>query len=58
MTGNDALRAALLELLLRPPLVRPGREHETARAYQDKAAVSHPEVAIVLRDAAERLLRG
>ncbi|WP_323008458.1 hypothetical protein [Paracoccus sp. (in: a-proteobacteria)] len=54
----DALRAFLMDLLLSSPLLRPGREHETARAYQDKAAVSHPEVASILHEAADRLLHG
>ncbi|MDQ7262515.1 hypothetical protein NM680_11985 [Paracoccus sp. PS-1] len=62
MKGDDkrgeALRAFLMDLLLSSPLLRPGREHETARSYQDKAADSHPEVASVLREAANRLLHG
>ncbi|MCV2445834.1 MULTISPECIES: hypothetical protein [Paracoccus] len=55
---RDAMRAFLMDLLLSTPLLRPGREHETARAYQDRAAVVHPEVAGVLREAAHRLLHG
>ncbi|KGJ12360.1 hypothetical protein EQ718_07080 [Paracoccus versutus] len=62
MESNDkrgeALEAFVMDLLLSSPLLRPGREHETARSYQDKAAVSHPEVARVLREAADRLLHG
>lgn len=62
MMANDgrdaALRAFLMDLLLSQPLLRPGREHETARAYQDRAAVVHPEVAVVLREAAYRILNG
>ncbi len=55
---RDALRAFLMDLLLSTPLLRPGREHETARSYQDKAAVVHPEVASILREAAYRILNG
>lgn len=55
---EDAMRAFLMDLLLSTPLLRPGREHETARSYQDKAAVVHPEVAGILREAAYRILNG
>lgn len=55
---REAMRAFLMDLLLSAPLLRPGREHETARAYQDRAKVVHPEVAGVLREAAYRILNG
>lgn len=58
MRSGQALRAFTLDMLLKPPMVLPGREHEAARAYQDTAAVSHPEVSAVLKEAALRLLEG
>lgn len=51
-SGEEAIRAYLLQILLNPPQHAPGRWSDLARVYESGEQAVHPAVADVLLEAA------